>query len=40
MIFNKIEEELMDAVLEFWIEWNYSADSSGREEWLGQYDDE
>lgn len=34
-----ILNNLMDAVTEFWIEWNYSAYDFGREEWLGDYDD-
>lgn len=32
-------DDLMDAVTEFWIEWNYSAYHFGREEYLGDYDD-
>ena len=32
-------ETLMDAVTEFWIEWNYLAEKNGREEYLGDYDD-
>tara|TARA_B110001450_G_scaffold135735_1_gene127492 strand:- start:90 stop:404 length:315 start_codon:yes stop_codon:yes gene_type:complete len=37
---NKIMmDDLMDAVTEFWIEWNYSAYHFGREEYLGDYDD-
>ena len=32
-------DDLMDAVTEFWIEWNYLAERKGREEYLGDYDD-
>lgn len=39
LLTQKFLEELMDSVTEFWIEWNYTAELKGREEWLGDYND-